>query len=172
MTCEIWVGHIQVKDVDFTNFNLTFISRYTGDITFTKVTKEGYWQFNVDKMDVGGANSKIICPNGCKAIADTGKCFIFVALFPSFTQFFYFMQNYHKNVGEKFQAIWKSFDPYQSDPSKIHHLYEIETKIQFLKMSRMLYRKTRNLMLISTLYVQLEYFKIQKTAFLQRHTHF
>jgi len=47
-------------------------SRYTGDITYTKVTREGYWQFNVDKMDVGGANSTMICPNGCKAIADTG----------------------------------------------------------------------------------------------------
>jgi len=47
-------------------------SRYTGGITYTKVTKEGYWQFNVDKMDVDGDNTTVICPNGCKAIADTG----------------------------------------------------------------------------------------------------
>ena len=47
--------------------------RYTGGITYTKVTKEGYWQFNVDKMDVDGDNTTVICPNGCKAIADTGK---------------------------------------------------------------------------------------------------
>lgn len=46
--------------------------RYVGDITYTNVTRPGYWQFNVDKMAVSNVNESMICPKGCKAIADTG----------------------------------------------------------------------------------------------------
>lgn len=34
------------------------------------VTKEGYWQFAVDALEVPGAEG--LCDGGCQAIADTG----------------------------------------------------------------------------------------------------
>jgi len=45
---------------------------YTGEITYTKLTEETYWQFQVADFLYGGT-SQGWCPvGGCKAIADTG----------------------------------------------------------------------------------------------------
>ncbi len=41
---------------------------YTGEFTYTPVTIPGYWQFNVDGLNVGGSSYS----TGFKAIADTG----------------------------------------------------------------------------------------------------
>jgi len=43
-------------------------SHYTGDFTFTPLTSETYWEFNVDSVGLG---STTFCTN-CKAIADSG----------------------------------------------------------------------------------------------------
>jgi cathepsin D len=42
---------------------------YTGDFTYTKITKKGYWQFQIDDIQVSG-NS--FCSGSCIGIADTG----------------------------------------------------------------------------------------------------
>jgi cathepsin D len=43
---------------------------YTGNISYIPVSKKGYWQFNMDKVSVGGQATG--CTSGCQAIADTG----------------------------------------------------------------------------------------------------
>ncbi|XP_062512809.1 lysosomal aspartic protease-like [Corticium candelabrum] len=47
---------------------------YTGNITYANVTKEGYWQFTLDKIAVGGKGE--FCGSSCQAIADTGTSLI------------------------------------------------------------------------------------------------
>lgn len=43
---------------------------YTGDITYIPVTRQAYWQINMDQVDLVGNGS--FCVGGCQAILDTG----------------------------------------------------------------------------------------------------
>lgn len=43
--------------------------RYTGDITYTDVTKKGYWQFSMDSLQVG---SKSIVTSPTEVVVDSG----------------------------------------------------------------------------------------------------
>lgn len=45
---------------------------YSGNFTYVPVSKQGYWQFKVDGVKVGGKTSTDFCNGGCQAIADTG----------------------------------------------------------------------------------------------------
>jgi hypothetical protein len=47
-------------------------SHYTGDFTYTPITKEGYWQFLAHDFLINGKSMGFCPAGGCKAIADTG----------------------------------------------------------------------------------------------------
>ncbi|KXZ50438.1 hypothetical protein GPECTOR_16g612 [Gonium pectorale] len=48
-------------------------AHFTGEHTWVDVTRRGYWQFNMDGIEVG---QQRLCQKGCPAIADTGTSLI------------------------------------------------------------------------------------------------
>ncbi|XP_009705415.1 PREDICTED: cathepsin E [Cariama cristata] len=49
-------------------------SRFTGTLNWVPVTQQGYWQIQLDNIQLGGTT--IFCMNGCQAIVDTGTSLI------------------------------------------------------------------------------------------------
>uniref|UniRef100_A0A8B9FGS1 cathepsin E n=1 Tax=Amazona collaria TaxID=241587 RepID=A0A8B9FGS1_9PSIT len=49
-------------------------SRFTGTLNWVPVTQQGYWQIQLDNVQLGGAVT--FCTNGCQAIVDTGTSLI------------------------------------------------------------------------------------------------
>ncbi|XP_010011005.1 PREDICTED: cathepsin E, partial [Nestor notabilis] len=49
-------------------------SRFTGTLNWVPVTQQGYWQIQLDNVQLGG--SVTFCTNGCQAIVDTGTSLI------------------------------------------------------------------------------------------------
>jgi len=51
-------------------------NHYEGDITWTPITRPGYWQFKVNGVNVDGAEPGQFCAGGCQMIADSGTSLI------------------------------------------------------------------------------------------------
>ncbi|XP_030329284.1 cathepsin E [Strigops habroptila] len=49
-------------------------SRFTGTLNWVPVTQQGYWQIQLDNVQLGGTVT--FCTNGCQAIVDTGTSLI------------------------------------------------------------------------------------------------
>ncbi|KFP83001.1 Cathepsin E, partial [Acanthisitta chloris] len=49
-------------------------SHFTGTLNWVPVTQQGYWQIQVDNIQLGGTVA--FCTNGCQAIVDTGTSLI------------------------------------------------------------------------------------------------
>ncbi|NWI57896.1 CATE protein, partial [Calyptomena viridis] len=49
-------------------------SRFTGTLNWVPVTQQGYWQIQLDNIQLGGTVA--FCVNGCQAIVDTGTSLI------------------------------------------------------------------------------------------------
>ncbi|NWX16158.1 CATE protein, partial [Aegotheles bennettii] len=49
-------------------------SRFTGTLNWVPVTKQAYWQIQLDNIQLGGTVA--FCMNGCQAIVDTGTSLI------------------------------------------------------------------------------------------------
>ncbi|NXS13707.1 CATE protein, partial [Neodrepanis coruscans] len=49
-------------------------SRFTGTLNWVPVTQQGYWQIQLDNIQLGGTVT--FCANGCQAIVDTGTSLI------------------------------------------------------------------------------------------------
>ncbi|KAK2080218.1 hypothetical protein QBZ16_000071 [Prototheca wickerhamii] len=47
-------------------------AHYTGEHTWVNVTRRGFWQFDMDKLEIGDETIAGGCDHGCQAIADTG----------------------------------------------------------------------------------------------------
>ncbi|XP_018059611.1 PREDICTED: lysosomal aspartic protease-like [Atta colombica] len=62
LTSEI-VGELIFGDIDS--------SLYIGKLTNVNVTRKGYWQFNMNKVQLG--NNNILCENDCQAIIDSSN---------------------------------------------------------------------------------------------------
>ena len=87
---------------------------YTGDITYTPVTRKKYWQFEIEKIQVNDTNKTTVCGSGCKALADTGNTN---------------MKGPGGDVAKIGQAIGAHFDPainrYEVNCSKLLELPDI-----------------------------------------------
>ncbi|KAM6311035.1 cathepsin E [Podargus strigoides] len=49
-------------------------SHFVGTLNWVPVTKQGYWQIQLDNIQLGG--TVVFCMNGCQAIVDTGTSLI------------------------------------------------------------------------------------------------
>ncbi|NXD31752.1 CATE protein, partial [Spelaeornis formosus] len=49
-------------------------SRFTGTLNWVPVTQQGYWQIQLDNIQLGGTVT--LCADGCQAIVDTGTSLI------------------------------------------------------------------------------------------------
>lgn len=48
---------------------------YTGNFVYVPVSHRGYWQFRVDRINLG--TNRVLCKSGCEVMADTGTSLIY-----------------------------------------------------------------------------------------------